>query len=204
MNNNGDYISEDDSLKPENMIRLYANGAFPMADESGKLDWYMPEIRTVIPLDEFNCPRSLRKFMNTSGFEYRIDSDYFSVINSCAGRNPTWISDQLIEAYSGLYRNGYLHSVETWLEGELVGGLYGIAVRGAFFGESMFSKVPQASKASFVKLAEHLKNQGFALIDVQYQTGHLEMFGAREITLSEYDRLLREAYLRDCGFSKDL
>ncbi len=122
------------------------------------------------------------------------------MIRNCAARDETWISERLIEAYSNLIDLDFLHSVETYLEGNLVGGLYGITYRGAFFGESMFSKVPQASKAAFVKLAERLKEKNYYLIDVQYQTEHLKMFGAREVSFEQFAGLLNEAYKRDAEF----
>lgn len=182
------------------MIRLYASGAFPMADDDGHINWYMPEIRTIIPLDEFNIPRSLKKFLPTSGFEIKTDTDYLSVIRNCAGREETWISEELINAYKRIQKRGHLHSVETWKDGELVGGLYGISFRGAFFGESMFSKVPQASKAALVSLIEHLVFKGFVLLDVQYMTEHLKMFGAIEISWDRYEAILHSSYLRNCKF----
>ncbi|RPI73684.1 MAG: leucyl/phenylalanyl-tRNA--protein transferase [Ignavibacteriales bacterium] len=187
-------------LKPGNMLRLYASGAFPMADDDGKINWFMPEIRTVIPLNNYNIPRSLKTFLKKNNFEIRFDTDYLSVIKGCAAREKTWISEELIEAYKRLYKKGYIHSVETWEEGKLVGGLYGVTFRGAFFGESMFSKVPQASKAALHKLIEHLNLKDFALLDVQYMTPHLKMFGAIEIDFEEYNKLLYSAYTRVCEF----
>ena len=187
-------------LKPGNMLRLYASGAFPMADESGKINWFMPEIRSIIPLDNYNIPRSLKKNLAKSNFKFKLDYDFLSVVKRCADRETTWISDELIEAYVRLHKRGHIHTVETWIDGKLVGGLYGVAFRGAFFGESMFSKVPQASKAALVKLIEHLNVKDFMLLDVQYMTPHLKMFGAIEIDFEEYSRLLDNAYLRVCEF----
>ncbi len=187
-------------LQPENMIRLYASGAFPMADDTGQINWYMPEIRTIIPLDNFNIPRSTRKAIEKQNFELKFDSDYLSVIKGCADRPSTWISEELISAYRRLHKRGYLHSVETYQNGKLVGGLYGITFRGAFFGESMFSKVSQASKAALVALLFHLKENDFVLLDVQYMTEHLRMFGAIEISWEEYSALLQKAYLSGCIF----
>lgn len=197
----GKYLSKKDLLKPENMILLYARGAFPMADEFGKINWYMPETRTIIPLDNFNIPRSLIKFLSRSNFKYNYDTCIENVIRNCADRESTWISDELFEAYKGLAKLGYLHSVEVFQTGDLVGGLYGIAYKGAFFGESMFSKVPQASKAALVKLFERLASKGFILLDVQYQTEHLKMFGAKEISFTEFNILLSEAYKRNVLFT---
>jgi leucyl/phenylalanyl-tRNA--protein transferase len=193
-------FNRDDFLQPDTMLGLYARGAFPMSDETGNIDWYYPENRTIIPIEAFNFPRSLRKFLSSSGFEYRFDTCREDVIRHCAARDETWISEQLIDAYKGLIKMNNLHSVEVWHNGKLAGGLYGINYRGAFFGESMFSLVPQASKAALIKLLEHLLEKGFVLLDVQYMTEHLRMFGAKEISLNEYNRLLGLAYLKDCRF----
>jgi len=187
-------------LEPDNMIRLYASGAFPMADDNGVINWYMPETRTIIPLDNYNIPRSLNKFLATSDFEIKLDTDFLSVIKGCSEREETWISDELIIAYKRIYKRGHLHSVETWQNGELVGGLYGITFRGSFFGESMFSKVPQASKAALSFLINHLITNNFLLLDVQYMTAHLKMFGAVEIQFEEYQKILYSSYLRICEF----
>ncbi len=194
-------ISKKELLKPENMIQLYAQGAFPMADDDGNLEWYLPEIRTIIPLDNYNIPRSLRKFMEKSNFEYKIDSKILDVIINCSKRPKTWISEELIEAYKGLIKLGYLHSVEVYQNNELVGGLYGVTYRGAFFGESMFSKVSQASKCALVKLIERLNQKDFVLLDVQFQTDHLKMFGAVEISFEEYTELLLNAYEKKVNFN---
>jgi leucyl/phenylalanyl-tRNA--protein transferase len=161
----------------------------------------MPDIRTIIPLDKFNLPRSFKKFLYTSDFQYRYDTSILKVINECSDRTTTWISDELIEAYKRLDLLGHLHSVEVFQHNKLVGGLYGVTYKGAFFGESMFSRVPQASKAALVKLVEHLKECGFILLDVQYQTEHLKMFGAVEIPFEEYSQLLLKSYSTDCIFS---
>jgi len=194
-------LSKKDLLKPENMIQLYAQGAFPMADDDGNIEWYLPEIRTIIPLDNYNVPRSLRKFMEKSNFEYKIDSKIIDVIINCSKRPKTWISEELIEAYKGLIKLGYLHSLEVYQNNELVGGLYGVTYRGAFFGESMFSKVSQASKCALVKLIEHLNKKEFVLLDVQFQTEHLRMFGAVEISFDEYTELLLRAYEKKVNFN---
>jgi|SRR5690606_14791962 len=187
-------------LKPGNMLRLYASGAFPMADDNGRINWFMPEIRTIIPLNNYNIPRSLKSFLKKINYEIRFDYDCIEVIKGCADRERTWISNELIEAYKRLHKRGNVHSVETWYEGKLVGGLYGITFRGAFFGESMFSRKPQASKAALYKLIEHLNLKDFVLLDVQYMTPHLKMFGAIEIDFEEYNKLLYSAYTRACEF----
>lgn len=191
----------DEFLRPDNMLRLYATGAFPMADEkSGAIEWYLPDTRCIIPINNFNIPRSAIKIISQQNFEIRFDTEILSVIKGCAGREHTWISDRLIEAYKRLIKRGHIHSVETWKDGELVGGLYGVTFRGAFFGESMFSKTSQASKAALISLLYHLQEKDFALLDVQYMTEHLKMFGAIEISLDEYKENLYEAYQRICEF----
>jgi len=192
---------QDELLRPGNMIRLYASGAFPMADEtSDKINWYMPEVRTVIPLDNFNFPRSLRKYIEKRGFEIKYDTDFTQVVKGCADRESTWISEKLIQAYLRLKKMGYIHTVETWEKGKLIGGLYGVTFRGAFFGESMFSRKPQASKTALINLLYHLREKNFALLDVQFMTPHLKMFGAAEISMDEYNDLLHSAYIRGCEF----
>ncbi|MDR3611783.1 MAG: leucyl/phenylalanyl-tRNA--protein transferase [Ignavibacteriaceae bacterium] len=188
-------------LLPDNMLRMYATGAFPMADDkNGEILWYRPEIRTIIPVGNYNIPRSLKKYLQTAAFEFKMDTDFLSVVNGCADRESTWISDELIEAYLRLYKRKHIHSIEVWQSGKLVGGLYGIVFRGAFFGESMFSKVPQASKAALSYLLQHLKEKDFVLLDVQYITPHLKMFGAVQISFEEYEDLLKTAYIRNCEF----
>lgn len=194
------FLSEKDLLRPENMILMYARGAFPMADETGNINWYMPDVRTIIPLNRFNLPRSLKQYMKKSDFEFRIDTNTIEVIKNCADRESTWISDKLINAYKGLQQLGNLHSVEVYLKNKLVGGLYGITYHGAFFGESMFSEVSQASKCAMIILVEHLLKKGFVLLDVQYQTEHLKMFGSKEISFQDFSELLLEAYKKNICF----
>jgi leucyl/phenylalanyl-tRNA--protein transferase len=194
-------IDPKELLKPENMIRLYASGAFPMADaETGSINWFLPEVRTIIPLGNYNIPRTTKKSIAEQKFEIRFDTDFKGVLAGCADRESTWISEELKSAYIRLKKRGHIHTVETWKDGKLVGGLYGVTFRGAFFGESMFSKVSQASKAALVALLKHLKEKDFVLLDVQYMTEHLKMFGAVEISFEEYTKLLHKAYVRGCEF----
>jgi leucyl/phenylalanyl-tRNA--protein transferase len=188
-------------LEPASMLRLYAGGAFPMADElTGEINWYMPTIRTIIPLDDYNIPRSLKKEIPKLNFTVKFDSDFVSVVKGCTERDKTWISKDLIEAYLRLEKIGHVHTVEVWQNEQLVGGLYGITFNGSFFGESMFSRVTQASKFALMNLIQHLNEKEFVLLDVQYITAHLKMFGAKEITFDEYNRLLIDANARDCRF----
>lgn len=198
---NASNLSKKDLLKPENMIFLYSRGAFPMADESGEINWYMPEVRTIIPLQHFNTPRSLKKFLAQTNFQFNYDSQTITVIEECSKRPSTWITKELIDAYKGILSLGHLHSVEVTLNDTLVGGLYGVTFKGAFFGESMFSRVSQASKCALVKLIERLKEKGFVLLDVQYQTEHLKMFNATEVSFENFSYLLQEAYKKDVFFN---
>ena len=193
-------FDNDKLLEPGFMISMYARGSFPMAEENGVINWYMPEIRAVIPVANFNTPKSLSKFMQSAPFDYRFDSQTMEVIKKCADRDETWISHELISAYERLVNLGYVHSVEVYEDDILVGGLYGIAFRGVFFGESMFSSVPQASKCAMVKLFNNLKIKGYDVVDVKYMTEHLRMFGAIEISYDEYVKILIEAYKKEIEF----
>jgi len=163
-------FDNDKLLEPGFMISMYARGSFPMAEEDGKINWYLPRTRAIIPVNKFNVPRSLKKYMQKSSFEYRYDFDIMSVILNCSQRDETWISNDLIEAYERLIKLDYVHSVEVYENNELVGGLYGITFRGVFFGESMFSRVPQASKCAMVKLFDNLMDKNYDIVDVQYIT----------------------------------
>ena len=187
-------------LEPDKMIMLYAQGAFPMADETGEVDWYMPELRTIIPLDNYNVPRSLKKFMRKSGYRFKFDENQMRIIRECSDREKTWINDELFRAYERLNNRGFVHSVEVYEENILIGGLYGVAYKGAFFGESMFSRKSQASKSALVKLIERLNEKNFSLLDVQFMTEHLKMFGAKEIPLNEFNLLLIKSYDSNTSF----
>ena len=188
-------------LKPDNMLRLYASGAFPMATEKhGSINWYLPDVRTIIPLNNYNCPRSARKAIEKLNFQIKFNTNFSAVLSGCADREETWISSELMDAYKRLHKRGHAHSVETWQHNKLVGGLFGITFRGAFFGESMFSKISESSKAALIALINRLIEKDFVLLDVQYITGHLQMFGAIEITFDKYTGLLHKAYTRGCEF----
>jgi len=200
MNEYNSLFDNDKLLEPGFMISMYARGSFPMAQEDGTIDWYLPKTRAVIPVTDFNIPKSLKKFMQNAQFDYRYDCSTMSVIKNCSNRSETWISTDLIEAYQKLINLGYVHSVEVYQKDELVGGLYGITFRGAFFGESMFSKVTQASKCAMVKLFENLKIKGYDIVDVQYITNHLAMFGTIEIPYDDYVEILVRAYKKEIEF----
>jgi leucyl/phenylalanyl-tRNA--protein transferase len=169
-----------------------------MADEDGDVGWYDPDPRAILPLDgSFHISRSLRRVIREERFEIRFDTCFSDVMRACAapgkGREHTWISEEFVEAYSQLNRLGFAHSVEVWSDGKLVGGLYGVHLGGLFAGESMFSKVGEASKVALVHLTNHLRRRGFVLHDVQFMTPHLRRFGALEISREDYQGRLAKA-----------
>jgi leucyl/phenylalanyl-tRNA--protein transferase len=168
----------------------------------GTIGWFAPDPRAIIPLDErFHIPHGLRKTLRKGGFELSIDKSFESVIRACAtSHGSTWISAEIIENYCALHRLGFAHSVEVRIEGSLAGGLYGVAIGGAFFGESMFHSVTDGSKIALVGLVEHLRARDFALLDTQWNTPHLAQFGTFEIPKSEYLKLLEPALARPCTF----
>ncbi len=182
-------------LTPEHVLHGYQHGVFPMADpaEDGAVYWFRPLRRGVLPLDAFHAPKNLAKLVRRGPFEVATDRAFEAVIRACAERSSTWISAEIIDAYTALHRRGYAHSVECWQQGRLVGGLYGVALRGAFFGESMFHRASNASKVALVHLVRRLRRGGFVLLDVQYVTPHLKQFGVVEISADEYERRLAYA-----------
>lgn len=175
-----------------------------MAHEDGRIYWYDPDPRAIIPLDHFHISRSLRRTIRQQQFEIRIDTAFTAVMEACAapapGREETWISPDIIQAYTRLHRLGFAHSVEAWQEGELVGGLYGVAVGGLFAGESMFSLVRDSSKVALAFLIAHLNERNFCLLDTQFMTEHLRGFGAIEISADEYKMRLGRALLTAATF----
>jgi leucyl/phenylalanyl-tRNA--protein transferase len=176
------------------MLRAYAAGLFPMAEPGdGEIRWYSPDPRTIIPLETFHVPRSLKRSVAKTPFTVKVDTAFPEVIRLCASREDTWISGEIIRLFTGLFDLGYAHSVETWEGGDLAGGLYGVGLGGAFFGESMVSLRTDASKIALVKLVERLLEGGFTLLDTQFQTPHLARFGAIEISREEYMRKLGQA-----------
>ncbi|MBM7844690.1 leucyl/phenylalanyl-tRNA--protein transferase [Herpetosiphon giganteus] len=180
-------------LSPQLLIYGYAQGIFPMA-EDGQIYWYDPDPRAIIPLDErFHVAHSLQRTIRRQTFEIRFDTAFRETMQACAERDETWISQEFIEVYSQLHAGGLAHSVEAWQDGEMVGGLYGVSLAGLFAGESMWSKVRDASKVALVALVERLRAGGFQLLDTQFITPHLATFGAYEIPRSDYKQLLAEA-----------
>lgn len=190
-----------DRLTPELVLQAYSLGAFPMGDPDGEIAWYSPDPRCIFPLDAFRPPRSLRQVIRRGKFETRIDTAYDEVVARCADRDEgTWISAEIAEVYGQLHRMGFAHSVECWYEGALAGGLYGVAIGGAFFGESMFTRVTDASKVALAALVERLRARGFVLLDAQWKTPHLARLGAIEIPRREYLRRLHDALLIRTSF----
>lgn len=192
----------DLDITPELIIRAYCAGIFPMAEDAGDDDlfWVSPEERGILPLDGFRFSKSLRKTMRKSGWDIRVDNDFEAVIEGCAtvgeDRNSTWINGTIRAVYGELFRRGVAHTVEVWDADELVGGLYGLAIGAAFFGESMFHRRTDASKAAMAHLVERLNAGGFQLLDTQFLTPHLASLGGIEVPRAEYeDRLGRATTL---------
>lgn len=189
-------------LTPELVLNAYRTGFFPMADSLGIIRWYSPDPRAIFELEQFRPSRSLRKAVQSGRFEVRVNTAFDAVIAACGERaEGTWISPAISRLYCTLHRMGAAHSVETWMEGELVGGLYGVALGGAFFGESMFHRATDASKVALVALIDRMKQRGFALLDTQFITPHLARLGAVEIARAEYMRRLADALRLDCQFA---
>lgn len=185
----------------ESIIQGYAQGYFLMADDLGILSWYSSRQRALIPLDHrFRYPKSLRRVLNQERFSVAINRDFFAVCQGCADRETTWISSDLMKIYYHLYQAGWAYSFETWQGDELAGGILGIAIGGAFIGESMFYRIPDGSKVAMVKLVEHLKARGYLLFDAQMQNPHLARFGAYKVNDKDYQILLEKALTLPCVF----
>lgn len=197
-------------LTPEILLAAYAAGVFPMAEsaQDPQLFWVDPRHRGIIPLDGFHVPRRLRRVVRHGGFEIRCDSAFESVLYGCAEttekRPNTWINDEIVRLYRGLFARGAAHSVEAWREGALVGGLYGVSLGAAFFGESMFSRETDASKVALVHLVARLRLGGYRLLDTQFLTPHLARFGGIEISRARYRRLLAAALAGRASFPAEL
>jgi leucyl/phenylalanyl-tRNA--protein transferase len=195
-------------LDPETLLSAYAQGAFPMADRDGSVRWYTADPRGVFPLDDrFHIPRTLRQIVKQGKFDIRINHDFASTMRACMRvrrareGGGTWISEELIAAYTRLHELGFAHSVECWQKGELAGGLYGVSLGAAFFGESMFHRAPNASKVALVHLVERLRERGYELLDTQASTEHLRQFGCIDLPAREYLNLLRRALRKKCEFA---
>ncbi|HWB19150.1 MAG TPA: leucyl/phenylalanyl-tRNA--protein transferase [Phycisphaerales bacterium] len=197
-----------DPNKPsaELLLWAYRNGIFPMGDpDSGELGWYQPDPRGVLPLDDFHAPKSLMRKVRTGVFDIRMDTRFEDVMRECAKLRPksegTWITNAIVQAYVQLFERGHAHSVEAWRDGKLVGGLYGVHIGGAFFGESMFSRPAlggtDSSKVCLVHLVQHMKSRGMTLLDTQFKNPHLAQFNCVEIPRAVYEKRLREAVRLD-------
>lgn len=199
-------------IPAEVLLNGYSEGIFPMAEADGEIHWYEADPRTILDIQHFRIPHDLRRILNRQQFEIRLDYAFERVIRACAQRASTWISEEIISSYVNLHKLGYAHSVEAWLRpaaaaddrdtpaGRLVGGLYGVALGAAFFGESMFYRVSHASKVALAHLAEHLKAQGFELHDAQMMTPTLKLFGAQQIPREEYLKRLQKALTKQRKF----
>ena len=183
------------------LIHAYCNATFPMAMEDGEIAWFSPDPRTIIPIEEFHVPHGLKRVLKKARFEVRIDAAFETVMRRCGDRDETWINQDILESYVNLHRLGYAHSVETYLDGVLAGGLYGVAIGGAFFGESMFHNVTDASKVALHALVMRLRERGFSLLDTQWTTPHLATFGAIEVSRAHYRRLLAASLRAPCTFA---
>lgn len=189
------------------LVSAYASGWFPMAVGEGDIRWFSPDPRGIIPLDAFHVPRRLGRVIRRGTFQIEINRSFETVIRACAlaEREPddvgTWIDQEIFDSYCALHQAGFAHSVEAWHEGKLAGGLYGVALGGAFFGESMFHHVTDASKVALAALVDRLRARGFVLLDTQWTTEHLEQFGAIEISRARYLRLLAQALELDRSFA---
>ncbi len=186
-------------LTSDLLLRAYAMGVFPMARsrDDPRLYWIDPEQRGILPLHAFHVPRSLRKTLRRNHFQITWNTAFTDVIHGCAapapGRDDTWINDEIVALFTELHQFGLAHSIETWADGRLVGGVYGLSLGAAFFGESMFSRTTDASKVALVHLVARLRKSGFMLLDTQFMTDHLQRFGAVEIPRQDFLRLLTRA-----------
>lgn len=185
-------------LEPVVLINAYAQGIFPMADHNGQLHWYAPDPRAILEHDNLHISRSLRATLRKGIYTVRMDTAFEAVMRCCADRDETWINEEFIKTYTYLHHIGFAHSVEAWQDGQLVGGLYGITLGGAFMGESMFSTATDASKVCLVSLVRHLKERGYILHDTQFLTPHLATLGVTEIPRKSYERRLRAALKLKC------
>ena len=189
-----------DVIDPRLLLEAYAQGVFPMAMEDGEMGWFSPDPRGIIPIREFHVPHGLKRLLRRGAYEVRLNTAFTAVMRGCADRESTWINESILRSYVRLFELGFAHSVETWQAGQLVGGLYGVAIGGAFFGESMFSRETGASQVALHALVTRLDERGFTLLDTQWTTEHLSRFGAHEIAREDYLRRLERAIRLPCRF----
>lgn len=181
------------SLDPATILNAYSQGMFPMGDDSGAISWYRPRFRGILPVKDFHVPARFDRYLKQCPFELRWSTAFADVMKGCADRTETWINNEILDGYQALHELGYAHSAEVWRDGKLVGGVYGVAIGGAFFGESMFSRETQASKVALVSLQRRLLQRGYLLHDTQWTTPHLAQFGGHEIPCADYLELLEKA-----------
>ena len=189
------------TIEPELLLRAYSLGWFPMGTgRRGRIEWFSPDPRGILPIESFHAPSRLKRVVRQSRFDVRTDTAFEAVMRACAERDETWITEDILHTYVALHGLGLAHSVETWQDGVLVGGLYGVSMGGAFFGESMFHSVTDASKVALVALVERLRSRGFVLLDTQWVTPHLQQFGAIEIPRPDYLRRLEASLAVEVSF----
>ena len=191
------------SLDPETLLVAYSQGAFPMTDRDGRTRWYTADPRGIIPLDAFHVPRTLGQIIKQGRFEIRVNHDFETTMRACMSSRSegSWISEPLIAVYQRLHELGFAHSVEAWQDGELAGGLYGVSLGAAFFGESMFHYRRDASKVALAALVDRLRERDFELLDTQASTQHLRRFGCIDIPATDYLAKLKRAIGRSCAFA---
>jgi len=193
-------------IEPALLLQAYAAGWFPMGiepDQGGGIEWFSPDPRGVLPLDDrFHVPTRLQRVLRQRRFDVRVDTRFGEVMRACAVRDETWITPEILDSYLELHRLGHAHSVEAWRQGRLAGGLYGVALRGAFFGESMFHEEADASKVALCALVDRLRARGYALLDIQWVTPHLAQFGALQVRRKRYLKLLDESLKLNCSFTE--
>jgi leucyl/phenylalanyl-tRNA--protein transferase len=192
-------------IPAETLIAAYASGYFPMGMDDGEIGWFSPDPRGILPLDGVHVPRRLSRLVRQGRFAIEVNRSFREVIDACAAardeEDGTWITDEIVESYCELHRLGWAHSVEAWRDGRLAGGLYGVSLRGVFFGESMFHRETDASKVALVALVDRLRARRYRLLDIQWVTPHLAGFGAIEVPRRRYLALLQESLRHDCRFT---
>ncbi|MGP9789864.1 leucyl/phenylalanyl-tRNA--protein transferase [Roseinatronobacter sp. NSM] len=193
-------------LSADILLQAYRQGVFPMAEsrDDDRLYWFDPVLRGILPLDGFNMSRSLARRIRTTPFQVTLNHDFSGVMSGCAARETTWINAEITRLFHDLHRKGHAHSLEVWDGADLVGGVYGVALGGAFCGESMFSRRKDASKIALAYLVTHLRACGFTLFDTQYLTDHLASLGGQEISRNQYRRKLARALMEDANIGRHL
>lgn len=188
-------------IEPLDLLNAYCEGVFPMGDEDGSISWFRPKMRGILPIADFHLPARFARYYKNHPFELRWNTAFGDVVRGCADRETTWINETILDTYEELHRIGHAHSAEVWRNGRLVGGVYGVSIGAAFFGESMFSRETQASKVALTCLQQRLHERGFILHDTQWTTPHLAMFGGHEIPSAQYLKLLHRAIQMPASFT---